>query len=59
MRLRIRHAGGMATLSEPTPEQTVEQLKQAISKAIGLGENQGIESKIYNLPLYPYLLTII
>ncbi|KAI9346377.1 hypothetical protein BD770DRAFT_396523 [Pilaira anomala] len=43
MRLRIRHAGGMATISDPTPEQTVEQLKQAISKAIGLDATQGVE----------------
>lgn len=45
MRLRIRHASGMATLSDITAEQTVLELKKDISKAIGLAPGQEVESE--------------
>ncbi|GAA5810659.1 hypothetical protein MFLAVUS_004085 [Mucor flavus] len=43
MRLRVRHAGGQVTLSDPTPETTVLELKQYISKALELQLTQGVE----------------
>jgi ubiquitin thioesterase OTU1 len=45
MRLRIRHANGMATLSDITADQTVSKLKKDIVEAIGLSPGQNIESK--------------
>lgn len=43
MRLRIRHANGMTTLSDITADQTVLKLKEAIIKAIGLDLGQNIQ----------------
>lgn len=46
MRLRIRHAEGMATLSDAKQEDTVAMLKDAIKNAISLSAAQDIQSKI-------------
>ncbi|KAI8073596.1 hypothetical protein BDF21DRAFT_423864 [Thamnidium elegans] len=43
MRLRVRHAGGQVTLSDPTPETTILELKQYISKALELQLTQNVE----------------
>lgn len=45
MRLRIRHAEGMATLSDVNQEDTVSMLKDAIRNAISLDAAQDIQSK--------------
>lgn len=45
MRLRVRHAGGQVTLSDPTPETTVLELKQYIAKALELQLTQDVESE--------------
>ncbi|KAG2206943.1 hypothetical protein INT47_008412 [Mucor saturninus] len=43
MRLRIRHAKGLLTISDVTLEQSVLELKKCISKSIGLASNQDVE----------------
>ncbi|KAL9558409.1 hypothetical protein MBANPS3_000909 [Mucor bainieri] len=43
MRLRIRHAEGMATLSDAKQEDTVSMLKDAIKSAISLDAAQDIQ----------------
>ncbi|CAO0793770.1 unnamed protein product [Mucor circinelloides] len=43
MRLRIRHAEGMTTLSDVKQDQTVSMLKDAIKKAIALDDARDIQ----------------
>lgn len=45
MRLRIRHAEGITTLSDVKQDQTVSMLKDAIKKAIALDDARDIQSK--------------
>ncbi|CAO3703270.1 unnamed protein product [Rhizopus stolonifer] len=43
MRLRTRHAGGVATLNDVTSEQTIFELKQKIVQVIGLSSTNTIQ----------------
>jgi hypothetical protein len=44
MRLRVRHADGVATLGDISSDQTILVLKQKIISAIGLSSTQTIQS---------------
>lgn len=46
MRLRIRHANGIATLNNVSNEQTVAELKQQILQTLQLSSTYGIQSKL-------------
>lgn len=45
MRLRIRHAKGLLTISDVTLDHSVLELKRHISSSIGLAPNQEVESE--------------
>lgn len=45
MRFRIRHANGMATLSDIAADQTVLKLKEDIAKTIGLDPGQNVQGR--------------
>lgn len=55
MRLRIRHAEGMATLSDVKEDQTISILKNSIRNAIGLSDAQDIQSMCYIIDINAYL----
>lgn len=58
MRLRIRHANGVNTLSGLTSEDTVAKLKTDIINTMGLSGGQGVESNNSTFPhFFQKLLT--